>query len=106
MLSRLFRRRLFAELQPDEVEIFGGAIVDDRGLKSDHNTPRINWLIETKLIKIAVAGGGWETLYQDPADGRYWEQTYLESAMHGGGPPSLLYISPDAAKAKYDLLSP
>jgi len=29
---------------------------------------------------------GWDVLYLDPADGRYWERILPSSEMHGGGP--------------------
>jgi hypothetical protein len=96
-------KALFADLQPDETEILGAWIVEDNQARRDHNTRRIQWLIENRLTEIARAGGGWDTLYQDPHDHRYWERVYLQSATHGGGPPSLLCLGPEAAKVKYDL---
>jgi immunity protein 27 of polymorphic toxin system len=47
------------------------------------------------------AYGCWSKLYLDPVDGGYWELTYPQSEMHGGGPPQLVHISADAAKIKY-----
>jgi len=60
---------------------------------------RIELLVSQHLTK--VAGGGWETLYQDPDDGRYWELTYPQGEMHGGGPPRLTYLPHELAQAKY-----
>jgi hypothetical protein len=71
-----------------EGKVVGNAVCD-----------RIEQLISQHLIK--VAGGGWETLYQDPYDGRYWELTYPQGEMHGGGPPRLTYLTHEHVNAKY-----
>ena len=64
---------------------------------------RIRSLISDELTKIAVSSNGWEALYQDPQDGRYWELTFLHGEMHGGGPESLRLIDDDRAKQKYGM---
>jgi hypothetical protein len=64
---------------------------------------RIRSLISDELTKIAVSSNGWETLYQDPRDGRYWELTFLHGEMHGGGPESLRLIDSHTAKQKYSM---
>ena len=66
-------------------------------------TDRINWLVRSKLRKLATASGGWDTLYLDPKDGRYWERTYPHGQLHGGGPPALTNISQETARDKYDV---
>jgi hypothetical protein len=45
--------------------------------------------------------GGWETLFLDPTDGRYWERTYPQGEQHGGGPAALLLIRVADARKKY-----
>jgi Immunity protein 27 len=45
---------------------------------------------------------GWETLYRDPDDGRYWERTFPQSGSDGGGPPQLRFLTDYEAKDKYD----
>jgi hypothetical protein len=57
------------------------------------------WLTSSYLEKIASSN--WETLFGDPDDGRYWEHTYPQGEMHGGGPPSLFALSVEKAHAKY-----
>ena len=65
---------------------------------------RVHHLTDDYLIKIGKDWSGWETLYQDPRDGRYWERTYPRGEMHGGGPPALMNLSGDDAKNKYPQL--
>lgn len=75
-------------------------LVDGR-MTSNATVMRIESLIKGELKKIAVTNGGWETLYQDPQDGRYWELFFPHSEMHGGGPPSLRVIDDQTAGPKY-----
>lgn len=69
----------------------------------DEACERIEKLITKHLERIAVDASGWDTLYRDPQDGRYWELLYLHSEMHGGGPPSLIQVEKDSIKEKYGL---
>ena len=50
--------------------------------------------------------GGWEVLYPEPRDGRFWELIYPHSQMQGGGPPRLHLLSSKEARAKYCLVPP
>jgi hypothetical protein len=54
------------------------------------------------IICVAVGpeSGARETLYRAPDDGRYWEWTYPQSEMHGGGPPQLKYLTYQEASKK------
>jgi hypothetical protein len=69
----------------------------------DEACQRIDTLVETHLAKVGVASCGWDTLYRDPEDGRYWELVYLNGDWHGGGPPTLRCLSEDEARQKYKL---
>ncbi|MCZ6587103.1 MAG: Imm27 family immunity protein [Alphaproteobacteria bacterium] len=64
---------------------------------------RIRYLIVNALKKVASTDDGWDVLYVDPNDSRYWELIYAESYMHGGGPPTLRHLSSTAAAEKYNL---
>lgn len=64
---------------------------------------RIDDLTDNYLIEKARANGGWDILYQDPADQRYWELTKPKGEYHGGGPSRLSYISDQDAILKYNL---
>lgn len=89
-------------LKSGESEIIGKWILSGGKILPDINCERIEWLVNQKLKKIANKDA-WEILYIDPGDGRYWEKVYLESELHGGGPPSLICIGKDIAIKKYQL---
>jgi hypothetical protein len=60
-----------------------------------------------KLERLGHDQSGWETLYRDPGTGSFWEITYPQSRMHGGGPRQLSEIAPSwrfDEKAKYFIL--
>jgi hypothetical protein len=81
----------------------GSWIVRDGRIRADSVCDRIEWLISRELQMVANSPewGGWETLYKDPNDGRYWERTYPQGDLHGGGPPQLRLITPEQATKKY-----
>jgi hypothetical protein len=91
------------KLQPQEVELVGTWLQEHGKVRGDISCQRIKWLTENHLHKLKVAGGGWETLFQDPDDKRYWEQTYPQGEMQGGGPPKLQAITDQQAKMKYQV---
>jgi len=89
------------KINSNEIEIRGNWIFIGSSVEADNETKRIEKLIRKYLIEVSVAGDGWEKLFQDPEDKRYWELTYPESEMHGGGAPLLRNISEMEAKKKY-----
>ena len=93
------------KLQPEEQLVKGSWVYANGSMQEDDQCRRIEWLIKTQLRQIASSPvfGDWETLFQDPTDGRYWERTYPQGDMHGGGPPELHLISEEDAKTKYKL---
>jgi len=92
------------KLLPEEVELIGKWIPKGDSVIPDDVCERIKWLLSTHLQKIGYSkkSGAWETLYQDPDDGRFWILIYPQSEMHGGGPPALKCIQEGLAKADYD----
>lgn len=92
-------------LQPAEKDLVGNWVPGDKGLQADETARRIEWLMSSVLQRIADSAqwGAWETLFRDPDDGRFWERTYPNGEMHGGGPPQLTNISPEQARAKYGI---
>jgi Immunity protein 27 len=75
-------------------------LLDDK-VVADGTWQRIGWFIQHYLLKVAGSTGGWEALYRDPNDGRYWERTFPQSETHGGGAPSLNTITVGEAEKNY-----
>jgi Immunity protein 27 len=94
---------LMTKLQPEEIMLSGRWIVENGEAHGDAVCDRIAWLLSNRLRKLADSRqwGAWQTLYQDPDDGRYWERTYPQGELHGGGPPQLQSLSKEEAKQKY-----
>ena len=89
------------KLKPEETDLLGKWEDVGGNVVADAISKRIETLIEQHLDKITIDASGWDSLYKDPDDGRYWELTYPESSWHGGGPPRLTYLSREQARAKY-----
>ncbi|WP_394086234.1 Imm27 family immunity protein [Roseixanthobacter finlandensis] len=53
----------------------------------------IDALLSTELIHLAATEGGWRKLYRHRATGSFWELSYPQSEMHGGGPRRLRELS-------------
>ncbi|MDQ3634392.1 MAG: Imm27 family immunity protein [Acidobacteriota bacterium] len=90
-------------IRSHETEIIGNWIEVEEGVVGDEKCKRIEWLTSEYLKKIGFSSksGGWNKLFQDPLDKRFWEQTYPHGDWHGGGPPALVNISQDEAIKKY-----
>jgi len=80
-------------------EMVNGRMIEDGVCR------RIRSLIEVSLQQVAVSKDGWEKLFLDPSDGRYWELSYPESKMHGGGPPTLRLASVETILQKCGVAS-
>lgn len=93
------------KLKSTEVILSGSWIYQSQEMIEDNVCKRIKWLTNNHLQKIkdSPQWGGWETLYRDPDDGRYWERTYPHGEMQGGGAPQLRFLNDRDAKDKYDL---
>ena len=95
------------KLEPEVTELRGKWCFDGTSMVKDTVCSRIEYLTESILEKIAESPewGAWEILYRDPNDGRFWELTYPEGHMQGGGPPRLAIITFSKARSKYNLKS-
>jgi hypothetical protein len=90
-------------IQPQETLILGRWVEVDADAIGDENCQRIEYLTRHVLKGIGISEDGWDLLYQDKADGRYWELIYPQSHLRGGGPPSLIALDPEHARQKYRL---
>ena len=86
------------KLRPNESDLIGQWRFEGDKIIVDATCKRIEHLITEELQEIARDPSGWDVLYIDPNDSRFWELTYPQSEMHGGGPPRLRYLPPDEAK--------
>jgi hypothetical protein len=84
-----------------EIVITGNWILQGGRPVADEVCKRIDTLTKTYLVKVGQDASGWNTLYLDPTDGRYWELIYPQSELHGGGPPELRNLSVQEANQKY-----
>lgn len=91
------------KLQPHETDLVGKWIAEGGKVRADSTCERIKQLVAHSLQQVATDKSGWDVLYRDPLDGRYWEHTYPHGEMHGGGPPRLSVIGAEQARAKYQL---
>jgi hypothetical protein len=85
----------------NETELQGKWVLKKGTVTADDTCRRIELLTTIHLKNIKTDNTGWNTLYQDPKDGRYWELTYPQSEIHGGGPPRLRGLSKEEAKSRY-----
>ena len=72
-------------LRSGETELVGNWVVQAGSVVADDVSKRIEVLISSTLKEIGSSEDGWDVLYVDPSDGRYWELTYPDSGAHGGG---------------------
>ena len=89
------------DLGPDERELVGAWVERDGRRELDDVDRRIFWLVTRRLVPRGVTQLRWEQLYQDPRDGRYWELTFPEGSLHGGGPRRLVWVAALVAREKY-----
>ncbi len=92
-----------SDLKPDEIKLIGKWISIDNKIEGDSICLRIKYLTTNCLEKISYSDDGWETLYQDTKDKRYWELSYPSGYLHGGGPPSLTCLSLEEVQKKYKI---
>ena len=92
---------VYRELDAGEHELVG-SWVERGGVRAlDEVDRRIFWLVTRRLAPRGILHGGWEQLYQDPRDGRYWELSFPEGSLHGGGPRRLTCIVAAVARERY-----
>lgn len=89
------------DIKPSETVLTGQSILQGGRVVADDVSKRIHALTSSYLVEVGRDASGWNTLYRDPNDGRYWELTYPQSELHGGGPPQLKCLSVDEARRKY-----
>lgn len=89
------------KLHQTETQLTGNWLSRDGRVIADETCERINELIRSHLQQLGHDASGWDMLYRDPDDGRFWELTYPQGHLHGGGPPQLRCLTLDEARKKY-----
>jgi hypothetical protein len=89
------------EIEPSETVLTGQWSLQGGRVVADDVCKRILSLTNSQLVEVGRDASGWNTLYRDPSDGRYWELTYPQGELQGGGPPQLRHIAIQEAKQKY-----
>ncbi|RKS02893.1 Imm27 family immunity protein [Flavobacterium sp. 102] len=92
------------ELKSDENLLIGSWKMDGGKVVVDEVCERIEKLKDNYLKKVTVDKSGWEILYQDPKDKRYWLLFYSNSEYHGGSAPTLKMITQTEVTEKFGLL--
>jgi hypothetical protein len=90
-------------IDPNETLIVGNWIMVDGHMVADSELLRIHSLVAGELERVSVSQSGWEILYKDLRDGRYWEKYFPHSEMHGGGPESLRVVDLNSVREKYGI---
>lgn len=89
------------KIEKEENFLQGTILFKNGKIELDDTGKRIEYLITYYLKKIKSDESGWLTLYQDPSDCRYWELSYPESELQGGGAPKLQEIDKNDVIQKY-----
>jgi Immunity protein 27 len=63
-------------LKTSETVLNGQWILQNGWLVADEVCKRIDALIRSELLEVGRDPSGWNTLYRDPSDGRFWDLTY------------------------------
>lgn len=88
-------------IDPSETVLTGQWILQSERPVADDVCKRILALTSSHLVEVGRDASVWNALYRDPNDGRYWELTYPQSELQGGGPPQLRCVTADEARQKY-----
>ena len=89
------------KIQPTETQLTGRWLLQNGHVVADEICKRIDQLVQSYLVQLGVDESGWDVLYRDPTDGRFWELIYPQSELQGGGPPQLRCLSQNEARNKY-----
>jgi hypothetical protein len=88
-------------LKPTETILTGQWVLKGGRPVADDVCKRILALTRSQLVEIGRDASGWNTLYRDPTDGRYWELVYPQGEPQGGGPPELRWLTTDQVRQMY-----
>lgn len=70
----------------------------------DEAEQRIWDAVRNHFTRIAEREFGWAVLYLDPSDATYWELSFPQSELQGGGPAKLTRMAADQILILYPAL--
>ena len=91
----------YKAIAPEETEIIGNWVYSDDKIEDDFNSKRIDYLTNNVLTDILVHDNGWNRLFVDERDNRYWELHFRNSELQGGGPKSLVVLDKAEVLRRY-----
>nr|WP_315232808.1 Imm27 family immunity protein [uncultured Flavobacterium sp.] len=92
------------ELNTEETILIGSWKKNGDKVVGDEICERIEKLKSNYLRKVSVNKTGWEILYQDPNNNRYWLLDYPNCEWQGGGPPTLKIITATEIYEKFGII--
>ena len=90
-----------ADLEPHERQLSGRWNAEVANGVGDVVDARIFWLVTERLTPTARSFDGWDAVFFDSRDGRFWELTFPHGSLFAGGPRQLTLVSPDVVAEKY-----
>ncbi|MCH9692102.1 MAG: hypothetical protein K0U59_08600 [Gammaproteobacteria bacterium] len=91
------------KLNSSETILVGAWIAQAGQVVADDVSKRIEYLTQNVLKEVASSDDGWELLYRDIDDSRYWELIHPDNDSHGAGAPTLKCLSQQEAEKKYHI---
>lgn len=88
-------------IESDRTEYIGGRYFKDGVMYADEITEFIHRETACHLDQLGADETGWNLLYRDRRDSRYWEMTYPKSYLQGAGPPALRLLTLEEVKARF-----
>ena len=85
----------------EKIKYVGRWIVDNGKVVGNRECDIINKLISTELTFVADRDSGWVRLHRNSSTGIYWELSYPQGELHGGGPPTLETLTEDEVVQRY-----
>jgi hypothetical protein len=85
----------------EEAELTGKWLFENGKVVGDEIEQRIWELVKNRFTRLADREGGWVILHQDPVDGSFWELSFPQGELHGGGPRRLTRLTENQVQDLY-----
>lgn len=90
---------IFAQEIEIKERLLDTLVVEGSSVLRSGDADKIDALLSSELVKVATADGGWRTLYKHQVTGDYWELSFPQGEMPGGGPRQLTKLEQSTAQA-------